>query len=123
MIMLNDITSAEDIDVLVENFYDKLLHHPEMKNFFSGIDLVHHLPRIKHFWRFVLLDEPGYTTNVFEKHMHLQADKKHFDLWVQLFSQTVDEHFSGERANEAKLRAQTIGFTFAHKMDQIRKSS
>ena len=120
--MLHDITTPEDIDALVEQFYTELLNHPQMQGFFTGIDLDHHLPRIKHFWRFVLLNEPGYTTNVFEKHMHLPAHKVHFDLWVQLFSQTVDRMFQGERAQEAKLRAQTLGFTFAHKLDQIRKS-
>jgi len=118
-----DITTAKDIDILVDAFYKKLTNQPQMAPFFHTIDLAHHLPRIKQFWRFALLNEAGYTTNVFEKHAHLPLDKIHFDIWVQLFCETVDEYFHGDTASEAKLRARSLGFTFATKMEHIRKQS
>jgi hemoglobin len=116
---MNDIATPEDIDVLIDTFYGQLIQHPEMRPFFDHIDLDHHLPRIKHFWRFVLLNDPGYTTNVFDKHVHMPLQKKHFDIWVQLFCTAVDGLFAGDLANDAKLRARTLGFTFAYKMEQL----
>lgn len=117
----DDIKTAQDIDRMIERFYNRLLAHPEMAPFFEHIDLEHHLPRIKQFWRFALLNEPGYSTNVFEKHMHLPAQKHHFEIWVDLFCATVDDLFEGENARDAQLRARSLGTTFAYKMDHLRK--
>jgi hemoglobin len=116
----HDIETASDIDVLIDDFYTKLLAHADMKPFFEHIDVAQHLPHIKQFWRFSLLNEPGYSTNVFDKHAHLGAQTKHFEIWVQLFCETVDTHFEGDRARDAKIRARTLGFTFASKLEHLR---
>jgi hemoglobin len=114
--MNTDIINEKDIELLVNNFYNKLLLDELMAPHFHGLDLKNHIPRIISFWEMVLLDKPGYKTNVFDKHSHLQINQKHFDRWVELFSETVDEFFSGEKANLAKHRAAILGYTFGSKM-------
>ena len=73
------------------------------------------MPKMVHFWSFVLLDEPGYTTNVTDKHMHMPLSPVHFERWVSLFHKTVDALFSGEKAEMAKQRASLIAWTIQNK--------
>ena len=49
------------------------------------------------------------------KHAVLAVEKAHFDRWLQLFGATVDENFSGPKAEEAK-GALSIADTFARRM-------
>jgi hemoglobin len=42
----------------------------------------------------------------------------HFERWLFLFNETIDEHFSGEISNQAKQRAQLIGWTIKSKMQK-----
>jgi hemoglobin len=42
----------------------------------------------------------------------------HFERWLNLFNETIDEHFSGEIASQAKQRAQLIGLTIKSKIQQ-----
>ncbi|MCC6370605.1 MAG: group III truncated hemoglobin [Bacteroidia bacterium] len=117
--MLKDIETKSDIETLVNAFYDHLLLIEEMKPVFAGLDFKAHVPRIVHFWSFVLLDEPGYTTNVFDKHLHLPISPPLFDVWLHTFTSTVDSLFSGERAEMAKQRATVISYTFKSKWEKI----
>jgi hemoglobin len=113
---MEDIKSREDVAFFVESFYSKVLKNDELKGFFSKLDFQAHLPKMIHFWAFVLLDEPNYTTNVTEKHLKMPLKKENFDTWIHLFNQTIDENFSGELAELAKQRAYTIGWTISNKM-------
>lgn len=115
-----EINRMEDIDLLVTSFYERAFQDPKLAPHFEGMDFSAHKPRMIAFWAFVLLDQPGYTTNVFDKHTHLSIDKTHFTRWVEIFHQTVDDLFEGEKANDAKLRASTIGWTFGEKMNKLR---
>lgn len=112
MIERPDITTAAQIDALVQRFYRDLVVDPLVGPFFHGLDLDHHLPRISAFWRMVLLGEPGYTTNVTEVHLRLNErmpmHKEHFDRWLELLRKAVDEAHAGPNAEEAKLRALSI---------------
>jgi hemoglobin len=114
--MRKDIENREDIEVLIQLFYSRLLKDPLMLPHFAHTDFVHHTPRIVGFWAFVLLDEPMKIGNVFDAHRHLKVDDHHFERWIQTFSTTVDELFEGKIANKAKQNAEVIGFTFASKL-------
>jgi hemoglobin len=113
---MEEIKSKEDVAFFVESFYSKVLKNDELKGFFSQLDFQAHLPKMIHFWAFVLLDEPNYTTNVTEKHLKMPLKKENFDTWIRLFNQTIDENFSGELAELAKQRAYTIAWTISNKM-------
>ena len=113
---MHDITTALDIHHMVESFSKKVNEDELLAHFFSQLNWEEHLPNMEKFWRFVLLDEAGYTTNVTEKHLHMRLSKEHFDRWLSLFNENVDRLFSGERANAAKQRAALIGLTIQSKM-------
>jgi hemoglobin len=114
--MSHDIQTREDIIKLVDVFYSAVLADALLAPYFSDIDFVHHKPRMIHFWSFVLLDEPGYATNIFDKHSQMALTKEALLRWVQLFEQTAREHFTGEITDRAVLRAKTIAWTFQEKM-------
>jgi hemoglobin len=118
---MHDIKTKSDIELLINTFYSKLLQIGEMKLVFDGISFESHLPNIIHFWSFVLIDEPGYKTNVFEKHMHLPIKLHQFDIWLSVFIQTTDELFLGETADLAKQRATLLTHTFKSKWEKIKE--
>ncbi|MFZ9587803.1 MAG: group III truncated hemoglobin [Crocinitomicaceae bacterium] len=113
---MKEIENAQDVHELVSSFYKKVMSDDVIGPFFRGIQLEEHLPKMEFFWRFVLLDESGYTTSVTDKHMHMRLKKEHFDRWLLLFYQTLDELFTGEKVNLAKQRASLIGWTIQSKM-------
>jgi hemoglobin len=55
--------------------------------------------------------------------VHLQLNEKtqlkpeHFQKWLELFNETIDELFSGEKANLAKFRAISIAKTIQMKVN------
>ena len=112
---MQDITTKQDIEILVNTFYGKVLKDESLAPFFKQLDFDIHMPKMIHFWSFVLLDEPGYTTNVTDKHMHMPLEQAHFDRWIALFHSTVDSLFTGEKAEMAKQRATLIGWTIQNK--------
>jgi hemoglobin len=115
---MKKIESKADVEQLVDAFYESVLKNKELAPFFKHLDFKAHLPKMVHFWSFVLLDEPGYTTNVTEKHEHMRLSKALFDTWVQLFNETVDALFEGEKANLAKERAAILGWTMGSKHER-----
>ena len=50
------------------------------------------------------------------KHAVLLVETAHFDRWLELFLATVDENFSGPKAEEAKGRAMSVADTFERRM-------
>jgi len=113
--MMKIIESHSDVQFLVERFYAKVVEDDVLSPFFIHLDFDKHLPKMIHFWTFVLLDEAGYTTDVTAKHSHMRLKQEHFDRWLQLFNDTVDAHFEGEKAELAKQRAFLVGWTIKSK--------
>jgi len=116
------ILTNADVQLLVESFYSKVLKDEDLKPFFKHLDFENHLPKMVHFWCFVLLDEPGYTTNVVEKHLKMPLEHTHFERWLFLFNETIDELFEGEKVQLAKQRAAVIGWTIESKIEKNRES-
>lgn len=110
--MKPDIATEDDLRGLVEDFYGTLARDPLVGPFFAGLDLDAHLPRIRAFWGMVLLDRPGYTTNVTEVHralaQRMPLEPRHFDRWLELWRDAVDARFTGPVAETAKERALSI---------------
>lgn len=107
--------------MLIYTFYADLLKVEEIKPVFEGLDFEKHVPNIVSFWSFVLLDEEGYKTNVFEKHIQLPIKLHMFDTWLKIFTETVDSLFTGEKAEMAKQRATVLTYTFKSKWAQMKK--
>lgn len=119
--MKTDITTRDDIAMMVQIFYDRVLQDSLLAPHFVGIDLPAHLPRMVDFWCFTILDEGSFRGNIFDKHVHLKINETHFKQWLLLFHNTVDELFAGVNATKALQRADIIGYTFASKMATLNK--
>jgi hemoglobin len=116
--MLKDIQTKEDVTLLVNTFYGKVLNDDQLAPFFKRLNFDIHLPKMIHFWSFALLDEPGYTTNVTDKHLQMPLKKVHFDQWLFLFNETINQLFIGEKAEMAKQRAAVIAWTINSKLSK-----
>src|SRR6185437_7589957 len=81
-------------------------------NHVAQVDWEHHLPKMYGFWGNVLLQKGDYSGNPMAIHLELNAltplTKAHFDRWLQLFRETIDEHFDGEVAEQARQRSLSI---------------
>lgn len=113
--MKKDIESREDIIRLLKLFYAKVIKDETLGIIFTEIVPInwdHHIPLIANFWESILLDNHVYTGNPMLKHIDINKmyplQKKHFDAWLGLFDETVDESFSGKAATMAKKRAHGI---------------
>ena len=112
---MRDIENRNDIYHLLERFYAKAIPDETIGYFFTEvakIDMSAHLPLITDFWEMVILDGSHYKKNAIAVHAHLHQlspmEEKHFNRWLELFNETVDELFSGEKAGLAKQRALSI---------------
>jgi hemoglobin len=119
MNVLCDIEMPEDVKTLVDAFYakvnrDELL--PPIFNETAQIDWPKHLPTMYRFWESLLLGSGTYHGTPFPKHAVLPVQQAHFERWVTLFAETVDENFIGPKSEEAKSRALCIADTFARRM-------
>jgi hemoglobin len=111
-----DITSRKDVELLVDRFYDKVKSDPLLSPVFSHVDWPKHLPLMCDFWALTLLGEPGYRINMTQKHLSLPIQAEHFSQWLSLFNSTVDENFSGDKADEAKSRAYSMAVVIQVKL-------
>jgi hemoglobin len=101
----------------VNRFYDKVKVDNLLGPLFAHVDWPHHLPIMYSFWSSMLLGEQSYRGNPFQKHMGLAITAAHFDRWLLLFYQTVDEHFTGDKAIEVKDRARSIAGVWQYKLN------
>ena len=118
----HDIVQRIDVKTLVDRFYDKVKKDKLLGPVFNHVDWPQHLPIMYDFWSSMLLGDQSYRGNPLQRHLHLQIDKSHFSQWLVLFKETVDENFSGEKAEEVKMRAQSIAGIFQMKMGLMTKN-
>lgn len=122
---MHDIQNEEDIKLLVDDFYDKVLKDEMLKPIFVDIaqlDVAHHLPKMYKFWNSILLGIPGYSGQPFPAHLKFveHLSPAHFERWLSLFGETVDAHFKGLNAELAKQKARNIANVFQYKMGLFR---
>ena len=117
--MKRDIENRDDIDLLMQIFYQRAMADETIGYIFTDVaklDLKHHLPIIGDFWETLLFQSGSY-----QKHgrnplmVHGELNEKepllpiHFERWLEIFTDAVDELFFGERSDFLKMRARMIG--------------
>lgn len=122
--MKQDIQHRADIELLVDTFYDKVQKSAIIGFIFNDIAKVNwetHLPKMYSFWASLLLGEYSFKGNPMQQHIALSKlaplTSTEFDEWLRLFTETVDSLFVGEKADEAKLRAENIAKLLLHKIE------
>jgi hemoglobin len=116
-----DIETRDHVILFVNRFYDKVKADPLLGPKFSHVDWPNHLPIMYNFWSSMLLGDRSYFGNPLQKHLPLEIDSNHFERWLDLFKATINEHFKGEKAEETKMRAESIAAIFQFKMGLINK--
>jgi hemoglobin len=81
------------IDALVEGFYAKVRSDALIGPIFAEriTDWAPHLAQMKLFWSSVALATGRYQGRPMPKHLPLPIDARHFDRWLELFSETARE--------------------------------
>lgn len=106
-----DILNEADVAELVNVFYTKIRHDELLFSVFGPIikdNWERHLEGMTDFWSTLLLYTRKYSDDPLDKHLPLPINKEHFDRWLYLFNETIDELFSGQIAENAKKRAFSI---------------
>jgi hemoglobin len=61
-----------------------------------------------------------YQDRPWPKHAVLPVNPEHFSRWVVLFKATINEHFAGPKATEAKNIAASIADTFQNRFQMMK---
>lgn len=122
--MTKEIKTLDDIKLLVNTFYSSVrkdemigpIFDEKIQDRWDG-----HLQKMYTFWQTILLDKHTYDGRPFPPHANLPVEREHFDRWILLFNQTVEQLFEGEKADEAKWRAAQMAKMFHSKIEYFRK--
>lgn len=111
-----DIENRADVALLVRSFYGKIRTDKVLGPIFNAIidNWETHFDLLTDFWETQLFLKRKYQGNPITRHQ--EVDEKtdhtitpeHFGLWINLWFETIDSLFEGERAWIAKNRAQKM---------------
>lgn len=117
---MNDIQNESDIKKLVDTFYSKVNKDELLGPVFNDIaqvDWDEHLPTMYKFWGTQLIGTMNYKGQPFPPHMNLKVlTPTHFEQWLKLFLETIEENFKGITAEMAKQKAINIARVFMYKL-------
>lgn len=121
--MKRDISNKDDIELIVNSFYEKVKSDETIGFFFSKvvpIDWDKHLPKMCAFWENVLLFTGEYEGNPIVTHRKLNQQytttSEHFKKWMTLFDETIDELFVGTNAEKMKAHSKSIASVMMQKL-------
>ncbi|MBA2421857.1 MAG: group III truncated hemoglobin [Chitinophagales bacterium] len=112
---MNDIQNRADVEILVNEFYKKVIPDTIIGNFFTKVvsfsrDI--HIPVMISFLETILFGTASYSGNPMKKHVELNnllpLEPLHFERWLGLWKETIYENFEEPKATEAINRAQSI---------------
>jgi len=112
---MRDIENNDNLYLLVDEFYKKLLSDSAIAYIFTDIvkiQLKEHLPILVTFWSQSLFNAGGYFKNLTQIHLDINQQEylspELFKIWLSHFNAAVDENFSGLNAEEIKTQALSI---------------
>ena len=127
--MKADIRTEDDVKLLVDRFYDKVIVHETLGCIFNNVAKVNwekHLPIMYRFWSSNLLGTMDYKGYVIDVHFKLNDKialaEEHFETWLFLFNETVNQYFEGKIAELAKSRAKTVADLMFYKISNLPKT-
>lgn len=125
---MKTLETREDIELLVNTFYDKIKKDDVIGFFFNEIAKVNwneHLPKMYQFWETLLFGQVSYKGNPMAAHFPINEikamEKHHFEHWLKVWTATVEELFTGTKAEMAIYKAQNISQLMAYKMEMARR--
>jgi len=114
--MKQDIQNRDDVFRLVSTFYAKVRKNEKIGYVFNEIiqDWPSHLEKLTDFWETNLFFVSKFRGNPMRAHVEVDEhfnhtiEQKHFGEWLNMWFETVDELFEGDRASIAKNRARNM---------------
>lgn len=113
-----ELEQRSDIFLLVNSFYEKIKKDDILSEIFIKMipedEWNKHIEKLTDFWETNLFFVRKYKGNPIKVHHDVDVNfnhiisQEHFGRWLQLWFNTVDAHFYGEKANQAKERARNI---------------
>ncbi|WOJ96210.1 group III truncated hemoglobin [Congregibacter brevis] len=107
--------TSQQIDQFVDAFYERVLADPLLAPMFlevARINLAEHLPRIKAYWRKMLLGHSDYRRHMMQKHREVDAIKhmtpEHYERWLSLFEDTLEKQPLGTSSERAFTLARRV---------------
>lgn len=123
--MQKDIENKQDIEFLLHSFYNVVRKNEIIGYIFDEIIKVNweqHLPLITNFWETLLFGKDTFKGNPMLTHIQISKKvpltKLHFDTWLQIWNNTINEYFFGKKAEEAKQKAQNIANLMLYKIEK-----
>ncbi|MDG1475880.1 MAG: group III truncated hemoglobin [Vicingaceae bacterium] len=109
---MKEIENRSDIEKLVYTFYSRIrkdsLLGPIFNQHIPEEKWPEHLSKLSDFWETNLFGIAKFKGNPTQKHINVDrnlnytVEQKHFGQWINLWFQTIDDLFIGERAQKAK---------------------
>lgn len=127
--MKKQIENRTDIAFLVNTFYAKIRADKEIGYFFNTMieDWSEHLEKLTDFWETNLFairkykGNPHLVHNKIDNFFEGKITSNEFGIWLNHWSQTLDEHFEGENVELLKRRAGKMGTHLFTSMFENRK--
>lgn len=128
---MKTIENREDISLLVRSFYTHVRKDILIGDIFNKIvgseeNWEVHFEKLTDFWVTNLLNQQAYKGSPMQAHQEVDrqsngiVEQEHFDRWLELWYQTLDLLFTGEKADRAKSNAQNIATFMLLKMKMVR---
>lgn len=121
-----DILTRADIEMLINRFYERVQIDDVIGYFFNDVtetDWEVHLPKMYDFWEVILFGTGRFKGNpmMVHKEIHNKSTMKpdHFQHWLALFQNTVDQLFEGSNAEDIKSSASNIAKSLMYKVLQM----
>ena len=109
----HNIPTYEEIARVIRAFYGRLTVHPQLGHFFEGIEnFSEHEQRIIDFWFMAMggKPEPAPTPKIdmIGKHFPLGITEEDLQIWLALFTETLAQEITDEKARYWLDKAMTI---------------
>ncbi len=124
--MKRDIEDRADIRKLVTAFYERLLKDEDFKHIFLAVmqkDMLAHIDTLMDFWESTLFQAGKYKGDTIDAHLEVhhqyRLNAAHFSKWLEIFNETVNDHFEGNIATQAKQKASTLATIIRLKIDNL----
>lgn len=119
---MTDINTNDDVKLLVDTFYARAREDdfisPIFVKFIDNWDR-HHI-KLYQFWRTVILKQKAYSAKPVQMHFKMPLTQAHFDRWLEIWIDTVDNLFEGENAEIAKFRGKKMASAFLEIIERNR---
>lgn len=126
--MDREIKDRNDVSELVHAFYEKIRSDELLGHIFNDTidEWPVHLEKLTDFWESILLGANNFKGRPMRAHFMVDAkynhslSELHFEAWLSLWFETVDEIFSGKLAEMAKEKARNIAQVTFIRLHQAR---